>query len=189
VAGYAVEYGSTPYMLFYLAETSNIVLMSGLMAVLFLGGWQRRGRRLPGAWPPGWPACTACLLSLKTFRVSFMNAMVPLDHSHATANDQLDARWVWKGVPADALVSVFVVSGRLVYTSLSAMRTALISSLPPWRFSGCRAASPQLDGGVATYDAIKSAQKECEAKGKVFRLKRNGNAQYLEDYACRNEKK
>src|SRR5436190_18386189 len=39
VAGYAVEYGSTPYMLFYLAETSNIVLMSGLMAVLFLGGW------------------------------------------------------------------------------------------------------------------------------------------------------
>ncbi|TMJ22173.1 MAG: NADH-quinone oxidoreductase subunit H, partial [Alphaproteobacteria bacterium] len=27
VAGYAVEYGSTPYMLFYLAETSNIVLM------------------------------------------------------------------------------------------------------------------------------------------------------------------
>src|SRR5947209_10827990 len=39
VAGFAVEYGSTPYLLFYLAETSNIVLMSGLMAVLFLGGW------------------------------------------------------------------------------------------------------------------------------------------------------
>ena len=40
VAGYQVEYGSSPYMLFYLAETSNIILMSGLMAVLFLGGWQ-----------------------------------------------------------------------------------------------------------------------------------------------------
>jgi NADH-quinone oxidoreductase subunit H len=39
VAGYQVEYGSTPYMLFYLAETSNIILMSGLTAVLFFGGW------------------------------------------------------------------------------------------------------------------------------------------------------
>jgi NADH-quinone oxidoreductase subunit H len=39
VAGYQVEYGSTPYMLFYLAETSNIILMSGLIAVLFFGGW------------------------------------------------------------------------------------------------------------------------------------------------------
>src|SRR5215218_8483081 len=29
VAGYAVEYGSTPYLLFYLAEFSNIILMSG----------------------------------------------------------------------------------------------------------------------------------------------------------------
>ena len=36
--GYAIEYGSTPYLLFYLAEFSNITLMSGLMAVLFLGG-------------------------------------------------------------------------------------------------------------------------------------------------------
>jgi len=39
VAGYQVEYGSTPYMLFYLAETANIILMSGLIAVLFFGGW------------------------------------------------------------------------------------------------------------------------------------------------------
>ncbi|HEX4095534.1 MAG TPA: NADH-quinone oxidoreductase subunit H, partial [Caulobacteraceae bacterium] len=40
VAGYQVEYGSTPYMLFYLAETANITLMSGLTATLFFGGWQ-----------------------------------------------------------------------------------------------------------------------------------------------------
>ena len=40
VAGYQVEYGSSPYMLFYLAETSNIILMGGLTAVLFFGGWQ-----------------------------------------------------------------------------------------------------------------------------------------------------
>jgi NADH-quinone oxidoreductase subunit H len=40
VAGYQVEYGSSPYMLFYLAETSNIILMGGLTAVLFFGGWK-----------------------------------------------------------------------------------------------------------------------------------------------------
>jgi NADH-quinone oxidoreductase subunit H len=39
VAGYQVEYGSTPYMLFYLAETANIILMSALTATLFFGGW------------------------------------------------------------------------------------------------------------------------------------------------------
>jgi NADH-quinone oxidoreductase subunit H len=40
VAGYQVEYGSSPYMLFYLAETSNIILLSALIAALFFGGWQ-----------------------------------------------------------------------------------------------------------------------------------------------------
>ena len=55
--------------------------------------------------------------------------------------------------------------------------------------TGCLSAATQRDGGVATYDAIKAAQQACEAKGKVFRLKRNGNAQYLEDYACQTEKK
>jgi NADH-quinone oxidoreductase subunit H len=40
VAGYQVEYGSSPYMLFYLAETANIILMSALISALFFGGWQ-----------------------------------------------------------------------------------------------------------------------------------------------------
>src|SRR5262245_55760483 len=40
VAGYAVEYGSTPYLLLYLSEMSNILLMSMLLSVFFLGGWQ-----------------------------------------------------------------------------------------------------------------------------------------------------
>jgi NADH-quinone oxidoreductase subunit H len=40
VAGYQVEYGSSPYMVFYLAETANITLMGALTAVLFFGGWQ-----------------------------------------------------------------------------------------------------------------------------------------------------
>ena len=68
------------------------------------------------------------------------------------------------------------------------MKTAL-ALVATLALSGCISGFSQRDGGVATYDAIKAAQKDCEAKGKVFRLKRNGNAQYLEDYACENEKK
>jgi NADH-quinone oxidoreductase subunit H len=39
VAGYQVEYSSTPYLLFMIAEYSNIVLMCGLISTLFFGGW------------------------------------------------------------------------------------------------------------------------------------------------------
>jgi len=40
VAGYQVEYSSTPYLLFMIAEYANIVMMCGLISVLFFGGWQ-----------------------------------------------------------------------------------------------------------------------------------------------------
>jgi NADH-quinone oxidoreductase subunit H len=39
VAGYQVEYSSTPYLLFMIGEYSNIVLMCALITVLFFGGW------------------------------------------------------------------------------------------------------------------------------------------------------
>jgi len=39
VAGYFVEYSSTPFLLFYLGEFLNIVLMSAMLSVLFFGGW------------------------------------------------------------------------------------------------------------------------------------------------------
>ena len=39
VAGYQVEYGSTPYLLFMLGEYLNIVLMCAMMTILFFGGW------------------------------------------------------------------------------------------------------------------------------------------------------
>jgi len=50
--------------------------------------------------------------------------------------------------------------------------------------AGCMSEIAQRDGGIATYDAIKAAQADCAAKGRVFRLKNGGDAQYLEDYAC-----
>ena len=40
VAGYQVEYSSTPYLLFMIGEYSNIVFMCALISILFFGGWQ-----------------------------------------------------------------------------------------------------------------------------------------------------
>jgi NADH-quinone oxidoreductase subunit H len=39
VAGFNVEYSATTFAMFFLAEYANMVLMSTLGAVLFLGGW------------------------------------------------------------------------------------------------------------------------------------------------------
>jgi NADH-quinone oxidoreductase subunit H len=135
VAGYAIEYGSTPYMLFYLAETSNIVLMSGLMAVLFLGGWQAP---FPTPFTAHWPATLVSLfglfwlwntgwswlaslhglliLSVKTFFVFFMNAMVR-SVVPRYRYDQL-MRLGWKVFLPTSLVAVALVAGWRVYTGL-----------------------------------------------------------------------
>jgi NADH-quinone oxidoreductase subunit H len=78
VAGYQVEYSSTPYMLFYLAETANIILMCGFIALLFFGGWEAP---FPTPFLAHWPATLASLFGLfwfavKTVFVFFVNAMV-----------------------------------------------------------------------------------------------------------------
>ena len=37
--GYHVEYSSLPFALFFLGEYANMILVSAIAAVLFLGGW------------------------------------------------------------------------------------------------------------------------------------------------------
>jgi NADH-quinone oxidoreductase subunit H len=39
VAGFMVEYSSTPFLLFFLGEYMSVIMLCGLMTVLFLGGW------------------------------------------------------------------------------------------------------------------------------------------------------
>jgi hypothetical protein len=39
-------------------------------------------------------------------------------------------------------------------------------------------------GGVATYDDLKAAQKTCADKGGSLKLQKNGDVQFLGDYAC-----
>jgi NADH-quinone oxidoreductase subunit H len=52
VAGFMVEYGSTPYMMFMLGEYVAIALMCALMTILFLGGWLPPST-LHCSWVPG----------------------------------------------------------------------------------------------------------------------------------------
>lgn len=39
VSGYNVEYSSFPFALFFLGEYANMILMSAMASILFLGGW------------------------------------------------------------------------------------------------------------------------------------------------------
>src|SRR3546814_11356338 len=39
VSGYNVDSSSMPFALFFLGEYANMILMSGITTVLFLGGW------------------------------------------------------------------------------------------------------------------------------------------------------
>jgi NADH-quinone oxidoreductase subunit H len=53
VAGFMVEYGSTPYMMFMLGEYIAIGTMCAMGAILFLGGWLPPVQVAPFTWLPG----------------------------------------------------------------------------------------------------------------------------------------
>ncbi len=53
VAGYNVEYSAMAFALFFLGEYANMILMSGIAVVLFLGGWLPPLDIAPFNWIPG----------------------------------------------------------------------------------------------------------------------------------------
>ena len=53
VAGFMVEYSSTPYLLFMLGEYVAIVTMCAMTTILFLGGWLPPIAVAPFTWVPG----------------------------------------------------------------------------------------------------------------------------------------
>ena len=109
VAGYQVEYSSTPYLLFMLGEYVNIVLMCAMTTILFLGGWLPPFdifflNAVPGiVW-----------FILKVWLVFFMFAMVKAIVPRYRY-DQL-MRLGWKVFLPVSLIWVVVVSGYLVAT-------------------------------------------------------------------------
>ncbi len=76
VAGYFSEYSSMTFALFYLGEYANMILMSGMTVVLFLGGWLPPLDMLPFTLLPG-PIWFALKIALVLFIFLWVRATFP----------------------------------------------------------------------------------------------------------------
>ena len=108
VAGYFVEYSAFPFALFFLGEYINMIMMSGITAVLFMGGW------LPPLdvswlnWIPG-PIWLALKIAFLLFVFIWVRATLP-----RYRYDQL-MRLGWKVFLPLSLIAVVAYSGVLLY--------------------------------------------------------------------------
>jgi NADH-quinone oxidoreductase subunit H len=107
VAGYQVEYSSTPYLLFMIGEYLNIVLMCAMISILFLGGWH-----LPWG-PVDNPFLGLLVFYAKIWFVFFFFAMVKAIVPRYRY-DQL-MRIGWKIFLPTTLAAVVVLAGWVVY--------------------------------------------------------------------------
>ncbi len=64
VAGHMIEYSGMGFAIFFLAEYANMILLSAVASILFLGGWQAPVDWAVFNWIPGW-----IWLGIKTFFV------------------------------------------------------------------------------------------------------------------------
>ena len=112
VAGFMVEYGSTPYMMFMLGEYVAIATMCAMCAILFMGGWLPPFQIAPFTWVPGivW---FALKLLLVFFMFALVKAFVP-----RYRYDQL-MRLGWKVFLPVSLAMVVIVAGVLQYADLA----------------------------------------------------------------------
>lgn len=108
VAGYNVEYSSMPFALFFLGEYMNMILMSGITTILFLGGWLPPFGIEALSFVPGiiWFALKIAFL---LFVFIWVRAALP-----RYRYDQL-MRLGWKVFLPFTLVWVVVISGYVVY--------------------------------------------------------------------------
>jgi NADH-quinone oxidoreductase subunit H len=112
VAGFMVEYGSSPYMMFMLGEYVAIVTMCAMGTIMFLGGWLPPVPYPPFTWVPG-----VVWFVLKTlfmfFGFAMVKAIVP-----RYRYDQL-MRLGWKVFLPLSLAMVAIVAGVLQYGHLA----------------------------------------------------------------------
>ena len=104
VAGYAVEYSATPFLLFFLGEYIAIATMCAMATILFLGGWLPPFPIAPFTWIPGviW-FVLKCLFMF--FLFAMVKAIVP-----RYRYDQL-MRLGWKVFLPLSLAMVAIVAG------------------------------------------------------------------------------
>jgi len=112
VAGFMVEYSSTPYLLYMLGEYVAITTMCALTTILFLGGWLPPIDVAPFTWIPGiiWFILKAVFVF---FMFAMMKAMLP-----RYRYDQL-MRLGWKVFLPLSLAMVVLVAGVLHYGGLA----------------------------------------------------------------------
>src|SRR5713226_1632126 len=108
VAGYAVEYSATPFLLFFLGEYIAILTMCAMGTILFLGGWLPPYPVAPFTWIPGVVWFTLKCLFL-FFLIAMVKAIVP-----RYRYDQL-MRLGWKVFLPLSLAMVAIVAGVLQY--------------------------------------------------------------------------
>jgi NADH-quinone oxidoreductase subunit H len=111
VAGYFVEYSSMTFALFYLGEYANMILVSAMTAVLFLGGWLPPVDLAPFNWIPG-PIWLFLKICLGLFFFLWARATFP-----RYRYDQL-MRLGWKVFLPFSLLWVALTAGVLVYGGL-----------------------------------------------------------------------
>ena len=109
VAGFMVEYSSTPYVMFMLGEYVALLTMCGLASVLFLGGWAPPIALPPFTWVPG-VVWFILKLAFIFFLIAMAKAMVP-----RYRYDQL-MRLGWKVFLPISLAMVVIVEGFLQLT-------------------------------------------------------------------------
>jgi NADH-quinone oxidoreductase subunit H len=109
VAGYMVEYGSTPYMMLMMAEYVAIATMCAMCTILFFGGWLPPFQVWPFTLFPG-----VVWFVLKAAFVFFMFAMVKA-FVPRYRYDQL-MRLGWKVFLPISLAMVVIVAGVLQVT-------------------------------------------------------------------------
>jgi NADH-quinone oxidoreductase subunit H len=109
VAGYMVEYGSSPYMFFMLAEYVAMITMCAMGTILFLGGWLPPLPVPPFTWVPGivWFVLKASFLF---FLFAMVKAFVP-----RYRYDQL-MRLGWKVFLPLSLAMVAIVAAVLQFS-------------------------------------------------------------------------
>ncbi|MGI9484589.1 MAG: NADH-quinone oxidoreductase subunit NuoH [Geminicoccaceae bacterium] len=107
VAGYNVEYSSMGFALFFLGEYANMILMSAIAVILFLGGWLPPIDVAPLNWIPG-PVWLILKICFVLFIFIWARATLP-----RYRYDQL-MRLGWKVFLPLSLLWVVLTSGFLV---------------------------------------------------------------------------
>jgi NADH-quinone oxidoreductase subunit H len=112
VAGFMVEYGSTPYMMFMLGEYVAIGTMCAMGTILFMGGWLPPFPVAPFTWVPGviWFTLKALLFF---FMIAMAKALVP-----RYRYDQL-MRLGWKVFLPISIAMVVIVAAVLQFGHLA----------------------------------------------------------------------